>query len=207
MAEPTTSHELVRDVAAEFDRRGWLDEDDLALKITIQAEQGGRLDPDAAAALADGAFLTANRIDHNTLRAALKAVFADRALVNRPTPTFVDQSISIGDNNTITGSINAGGNQLIVANNAPSDQILEAFTAFTASALAHGFAPEELELLDRIAEARDINSDDLQAAAREGIENANPEPGRIAKFRDTVLASTASGLAVQAILAAAAALI
>jgi hypothetical protein len=69
--------------------------------------------------------------------------------------------------------------------------------------IGSGFSPQELDLLDQLAAARNLDRQELEDAARAGIVEANPEPGRLAKFRDAVMTSAASGLAVQAILAVA----
>jgi hypothetical protein len=205
--EPVTSRELVRIVAADFDRRGWRDEDELALAIATQADRGQELDPAAAAGLAPESFLAANGTDANALEAALRALFSGRtfAEADRSGPTFVDQSITIGDNNTISGNVNAGGNQIGLTNNTPPAELLSALTAFTTTATSDGFSPAELELLDRLLALRDVDPQQVEAAVREGI--GEPEPGHLARFRDAVAASTTSGVAVQAILAVAGALL
>ena len=209
MAEGTSAHELVRVLGADFDRRGWSDPDDLALVVTKAAVAAQSLDPGAASELAAPSFLETNGIDREDLRAAIRGVFAERVLVEegRPGPTLIDQSITIGDNNTISGPINAGGNQLVLTNNTPAAEVLSALGDFVGSAVESGFSPRELELLDRIAEAKGLSTEELEAAARAGIEAAAPQPGRLAKFRDSVTQSAASGLVVQAVIAAAGALL
>jgi hypothetical protein len=209
VVEPTGSRELVRAISAEFDRRGWNDPDDLALAITTATARGGELDVSSASELAGEAFLERNGITRAALRKALGDVFADRVFEKqgRAGPTFIDQSVTIGDHNTISGSINAGGNQLALSQNTPPEQLLYALGDFVASAVSDGFSPRELELLDRLLAARQLDSDQLEAAARAGLQSADPEPGRLAKFRDAVLSSATSGLAVQAILAATGALL
>ncbi len=203
MAEETGSRELVRAIGAEFDRREWSDPDDLALVITRAAVGGDELDADKASELAPSSFLSDNGIERSDLRAAIRGVFAGRVLVeeDRPGPTFIDQSVTIGDNNTINGSINAGGNQLVLTENSSPNDILNAVAEFVSAGIVHGFSPDELELLDQLAATRELDPKLLEDAARTGIERANLEPGRLAKFRDTVIGSTASGLVVQAIMA------
>jgi len=210
MAEATTSRELVRIIAAEFDLRGWSDENELALAIATQADREQALDPAAAVGLASDSFLAVNGIDADALRAALQALFSGRTFADTDGsgPTFIDQSITIGDNNTISGNINAGGNQLTLTNNTPPDELLSAFSGFVGTAASQGFSPHELQLLDRLAAALDdLDADQLESAARKGIEDAELEPARLAKFRDAVMTSTASGVAVQAIIAAAGAVL
>jgi hypothetical protein len=205
VAEQTPSRELVRAVGREFDDRGWSDPDDLALAIVRVAERSGELDPKAAADLADPSFLESNGISRTTLRNAIATVFAGRTLLPEqgPAPTFVDQSVRIGDNNTISGAINAGGNQLVLTQDTPPEQLLSAIGNFVASAVDNGFAPQELQLLDRLAEDRKLPAEQLDAAVRAGIESAEAGPGRLAMFRDAVLTSATSGLVVQAIISAA----
>lgn len=203
MGEPTNSRELVRAISAEFDRRGWDDSKDLALAITTATARGGQLDASAGAEQADGPFLERNGITRATLCKALVQVFADRVFVeeDRSGPTFVDQSITIGDNNTINGSVNAGGNQLVLTENSSPTDILNALTEFVSAGIVHGFSPNELELLDQLAAAKGLDPKRLEDAVRAGMERGDPEPGRLAKFRDAVIGSTTSGLAVQAIMA------
>jgi hypothetical protein len=190
-------------VGREFDQRGWSDPEDLALQVVRRAEQTGRLDPGDAAELAVADFLAANRISRSVLRQALAAVFSGRALQAEPSTgdTYIDQSVKIGDNTTFSGSINAGGNQLVIQQNTPPEQILSALGDLVTAGLDDGFASDELELIDRAAEAQKISSADLEAAVRVAVERAAPDPGKLAKLRDAVLTSTASGLAVKAILA------
>lgn len=204
MSEPITSRELVRVIAADFDRRGWGDRDGLALAIASQAEREQRLDSSSAVARAPQSFFSENGTSAGALGAALKEIFAARTLVDadRPGPTFVDQSVTIGDNNSISGDINAGGNQVHLSNHTSPAELLSSFEKFVGIAASEGFAPRELELLDRLLAAQDLDSGDVEAAARTGIEASAAEPGRLAKFRDTVAASASSGLAVQGILAA-----
>lgn len=203
MAEPTTARELVRAVGREFDQRGWSDPEDLALRIVRRAEQTGRLDSGDAAGLAAADFLAANGISRSALRHALAAVFSGRALQAEPSTgdTYIDQSVKIGDNTTFSGLINAGGNKMVIQQNTPPEQILSALGDLVTAGLDDGFASDELGLIDRAAEAQKISSADLEAAVRAAVERAAPEPGTLAKLRDSVLASTASGLAVKAILA------
>jgi hypothetical protein len=203
MTEPTTASELVRAVGREFDQRGWSDPEDLALQVVRRAEQTGRLDPGDAAGLAAADFLAANGISRSALRQALAAVFSGRALQAEPSTgdTYIDQSVKIGDNTTFSGSINAGGNQMVIQQNTPPEQILSALGDLVTAGLDDSFASDELELIDRAAEAQKISLADLEAAVRVAVESAAPEPGKLAKLRDAVLTSTASGLAVKAILA------
>ena len=209
MAEQIDSRELVRAVGAEFDRQGWSDPDDLALAITKAAVTAERLDPDKASELAAPSFLEVNGIDRGDLRAAVRRVFAGRVLVEeaRPGPTFVDQSVTIGDNNTISGAINAGGNQLVLTNNTPASEVLSALGSFVGSAIENGFAAREVELLGQVAESSGLSQEQLEEAVRAGIEAAAPAPGRLAKFRDAVAAGATTNLVVQAIVAAAGALL
>lgn len=208
MAEPISSHELVRAVAAEFDRRGWEDRGDLALAIATQAERSGELNASGASQLADRTFFTGNGIGAEALCSALEHVFSGRIFVSEKQAgvTYIDQSVRIGDNNTITGSINAGGNQVVLTENSPPGEILDALTAFVSTSVTHGFSSKELDLLDRLAAQHDLDSQRLEDAVRAGIANADPAPGRLAKFREAVMTSTASGVAVQAITAVAGAL-
>lgn len=203
MTEPISSRELVRLVAAEFDRQKWDDRDELALAIATQADRSGELDAQSGSELAGDQFFTANGIGRDSLRSALERVFSGRILAPEQSsgPTYIDQSVRIGDNNTINGSINAGGNQLVLTENSPPGEILSALTAFVSAGIGSGFSPQELDLLDQLAAARNLDRQELEDAARAGIDEANPEPGRLAKFRDAVMTSAASGLAVQAILA------
>jgi hypothetical protein len=205
MAEETSSRELVRAIGAEFDRRDWSDPDDLALAITKAAVEGSELNADRASELAATSFLSVNGIKRSDLRAAIRAAFAGRVLVEeeRPGPTFIDQSVTIGDHNTISGSINAGGNQLLFTENSSAKEILDGLAEFVSTGVVHGFSADELKLLDQLAAARGLDSPRLQAAVRTGIERVNCAPGPLAKFREAVVSSTASGLAVQAILAVA----
>lgn len=209
MAEETSARELVRAIGADFDRRGWSDPDELALAVTKAAVADERLDPDEASELAARSFLEANGIERSDLRAAIRGIFAGRVLVEEGQPglTFIDQSITIGDNNTISGAINAGGNQLVLTNNTPAAEVLSALGAFVGSALESGFTPREIELLDRVAEAKGLSAMELEDAVRAGIEAAAPEAGRLARFRDAVMQSAASGLVVQALIVAAGALL
>ncbi len=203
MAEEITSRELVRAIAAEFDQREWSDPDDLALALTKAAVGGGELDAGKVSELAPPSFLSINDIERSDLRAAIRAVFAGRMLVeeDRPGPTFIDQSVTIGDHNTINGSINAGGKQLVLTESSSPDDILNALTDLVSTGIGQGFSPDELELLDELAVARGLDPKQLEDAARAGIERAEPEPSRLAQFRDAIIGSTASGLAVQAIMA------
>jgi hypothetical protein len=193
---------LVRVVAAEFDRRGWEDHEELALAIATQADRNGGLDASASSHLAGDRFLRDNRVNRGVLRSALEHVFSGRVLApeQQVGPTYVDQSVKIGDNNMISGSINAGGNQIALTENSPPGEILGALTKFVSAGVEQGFSPSELELLDRLAAVHDIDPQRLEDAVRAGV-SANPAPGRLAKFRDAVMTSAASGLAVQAIIA------
>lgn len=205
MADEISSRELVRAIGAEFDRRGWSDPDDLALGITQAAVANDGLHAEAASGLATPSFLEANDITSSQLRAALRSVFGSRVLVEKDQsgPTYIDQSVSIGDNNTISGSINVGGNQLILNENSSPDDILNAVTVFVSAGIGRGFSSDELSLLDHLATSRSLDLVRLEDATRSGIEKAKPDPGRLAKFRDAVMSSTTSGLVVQAILAVA----
>jgi hypothetical protein len=209
MAEQIEARELVRAIGAEFDRHGWSDPDDLALAITKAAVTVEKLDSDTASELAAPSFLEANGIDRGDLRDAVHRVFAGRVLVDeaRPGPTFVDQSVTIGDNNTISGAINTGGNQLVLTNNTPASEVLSALGSFVGSAIENGFAAREVELLGQVAESRGLSQEQLEEAVRAGIEAAAPAPGPLAKFRDTVAAGATTNLVVQAIVAAAGALL
>jgi hypothetical protein len=203
MTEPITASELVRAVGREFDQRGWSDPEDLALQIVRRVEQTGQFDPGDAAGLAAADFLATNGISRSALRQALAAVFSSRALKAEPSAgdTYIDQSVKIGDNTTFSGSINAGGNQIVIQQNTPPEQILSALGDLVTAGLDDSLASDELELIDRAAEAQKISLADLEAAVRVAVERAAPEPGKLAKLRDAVLTSTASGLAVKAILA------
>jgi hypothetical protein len=209
MADEISSRELVRAVGAEFDRRAWSDPDDLALAITQAAIAAGGLDAEVASELATPSFLEANGITPGQVCAVLRSIFEGRVLVEKDHsgPTFIDQSITIGNNNTISGPINAGGNQVVLTNNSPISEVLSALSGFVGTAMKSGFSSSEIELIDHVAEAQGISGEELEAAVRSGIEAAAPEQGQLAKFRDAVMQSAVSGVAVHAIIAAAGALL
>jgi hypothetical protein len=210
MVEQMSSRQFVRALAGEFDRRGWVDKEDLALKITDAALASDELEADPASQLASDSFLQLNGISREELRAVLGSVFAGRVLVEkdyRPS-TFIDNSVRIGDNNTISGTISVGGSHLTLTNNTPAPELLSAFAIFVTAATDGKFTSADLEFLDHLVQSRDdLDQEQLQAAARQGIEGADLEPGRLTAFRDAVITSASSGLAVQAILAAAGALL
>lgn len=204
MAEPISSRELVRAVAAEFDDRGWDDPEDLAVQITNATAAGDRLDPDAAAGLAPESFLERNETSRDVLRAALARLFAGRTFQEKDQPdsTYIDRSVKIGDNNTFTGNINTGEGQVVLSENSSPAELLAAVGDFVATAVERGFSPAEMELLDRLLEARQVKPGEIETAARGGLERSGADAGRLAEFRDKVLAGAATGLAVQGIMAA-----
>jgi hypothetical protein len=202
MAELTSAPELVRALGAEFDRRGWSDPTDLALRITAAVQRGGILDAAASAALADTSFLERNGISRTALRLAIETVFAGREY-EETKPRTIDNSVTIGDNNKISAPVNAGGRQLVITVDSSPGQVLDALTEFTETALREGFRPRDLHRLEEAVDARgDLGAAALEQAAREGLERSGADQGRLVEFRDAVLRGASSGLVVQAILAA-----
>jgi hypothetical protein len=210
MVEQIDSRQFVRALAGEFDRRGWSDKEDLALKITEAALESNELKADPASQLASNSFLQLNGISREEFHTLLERFFAGRVIAEKDHQfsTFIDQSVKIGDNNTISGTISVGGNHLTLTSNTLAPELLSNFASFVTAASGGEFTPTDLEFLDRLVLSRDdLDQEQLQAAARRGIEDADLNPSRLVAFRDAVITSASSGLAVQAILAATSALL
>ena len=106
-----------------------------------------------------------------------------------------------GDNNYVA-NVNVGERQTILAADTAREKVLEAVRALVQGGFEAPVEQDELIQLDRFVSSRsDLDLTEIESATREGIEEAKPEPGRLAKMRETVMTSAASGLLVQAIIA------
>src|SRR4029077_10863462 len=161
-----------------------------ALEMVESAQAAGvALEAAAAAEGAPNSFLARNDIERAELERALEAVFAGRVLVpaERDYPSIINNTFQInGDGNVIT-NVNLGGNQYNLTSESSAAEVIDAVGDLVADGLGSGISPEALGALSSYVETRpDIDQAQIEAAAREQIEKADPDPGALARLRDAV---------------------
>jgi hypothetical protein len=200
---------LITALGDEFERRGWDDDDHLALAITRAASAARSLDATSAATLASSLYLARNNIDLATLQRAIAAVFAGMTLRE---PDYdetravadVHNSIQISGDRNVVSNVNLGGRVFSLSMGSPKEEVLAAVEALVGDALSSGLSADDLLAISQMIDGRqDLAGAELEQAVLGTIREVGPEPGRLAEFRDAVLTSAASGILVQAIIAAA----
>ena len=195
---------LIRELGDCFEGHGWRDDENLALAIAEQARAAGALDADAAAS-ASGSFLTRNGIDRSQLYEAIVSVFAGRHLLPAESdyPATINNSFEIHGDGNVISNVNLGGQQYNLTSESSADEVIGAVRALIREALDSGLSDSMLAGLGRYVESRpDIDQAQVEVATREVIAETAPEPGKLARLRDAIAASTASGLLVHGISAA-----
>jgi hypothetical protein len=205
--------ELTQELGDGFKLRGWEDPESLAFEIAQAARKTESLDPAASAGLASKVFLERNGIERGELEDLVADLFARHTLMpaERDYPTTVERHTNTfvisGDNNYVA-NVNVGERQTILAADTAREKVLEAVRALVQGGFEVPIEQDELIQLDRFVSSRsDLDLTEIESATREGIEEAKPEPGGLAKMRETVMTSAASGLLVQAIIAVTGALL
>jgi hypothetical protein len=209
MTELITARGLITEISDQFDRRGWRDVGNLALKIAQQAQRDTRLDAREAAGLANSTFLSRNQITSSELEAALRALFENRELENpsnRVSQSNVtgDKRIEIGRGATLNNVTFNVGDQQINSSATSSKAEVEAEIALLLRRVLSGQgAIEELLGLNQVAQQRgDLSAKEVEVIAAEVIDDAEPEPSRLVQLRDRMIESAVTGVVVQGVLGA-----
>lgn len=204
-ARPIGARALIRELGDCFEERGWRDEENLALAIVEQSRAAGTLDATRAADAAPGSFLARNGIDRSQLHDAVGSVFAGRDLLPPESdyPAAINNSFEIHGDGNVIYNVNLGGQQYNLTNESSAAEVIGAVRDLIGEALDSGLSDSTLTSLSRYVESRpDVDQAQIEAATREVIAEAAPEPGKLARLRDAIATSTASGLLVHGISAA-----
>lgn len=196
---------LIRELGDSFEEHGWRDEENLALMIAERSRAAGGLDAIGAAAAAPNSFLTRNGINRSQLQEVIRSVFAGRDLlpVESDYPVAINNSFEIHGDGNVIYNVNLGGQQYNLTNNSSAAEVIGAVRDLIGEALNSRLSDSTLTSLDRYVESRpDIDQAQIEAATREVIAEAAPDPGKLARLRDAIATSAASGLLVHGISAA-----
>lgn len=209
MTELITARALITEISDQFDRRGWRDVGNLALKIAQQAQKDGRLEPGRAARLAGSEFLTQNGATLTDLEAMLEKLFADRLFQgqeDRPSQGNVsgDKRVEIGAGATLNNvTLNLGDKQMNISVGSSKADLEEALAAVLSGVLTGQREADELLALDGVVgQQRDLSVEEVESVAADVIAEAEPEPSRLVQLRDRIIEAGATGVIVQGILAA-----
>jgi hypothetical protein len=205
-SKPVSARGLIRAVADEFERESWRGYEALPVEIVERCQaQDGRLDSQAAAALASSSFLATNGIDRAKVQAALERAFAGRVLQEPriSSPIVVDQSNNITINVSDRGQADIGGiTQTNLSATSSKDQVLETVEGLVRRALVDQLDLGDLERLAALVEQRsDLDQSEIEAVVGGVVAEVESERGKLARIHDQVTVSAISGLVVQGILA------
>jgi hypothetical protein len=196
---PASASEIQSLLAAAFERRGWTYDLGTGRAIAQRALDLGGTDASVLVEAVPAEFLARNGVDRADVAATIGVALAGvvpREAVAPSSITINDNrySISVGGSATLSGSnLNAGGVQLVVSDDAPSEAILEAVSALVRSALVGSVDPGALAALGAVVEGRDdVDHDDVRRAAAAAFEAEQPDISRV-KALLAVIATNAIG--------------
>lgn len=183
MSGDRTTAELRNLLAAEFEARGWEYEPVTGQQIVKRAVADGRVDPQALAQQATGAFLNRNNAQRDEVAEAIEAAIGGAtpaATEAAPPGVTINNTTYRLEVGQITGSqVNVGGTQINIRADSPKPDVLEAVRALVTAGLEGGWNPDAAQALDEQVQGRDdISLDDVREVAEEIAEERTDDEHR-----------------------------
>lgn len=202
--------ELQHLLAVEFEQRGWEYDLDTARSTVDEAVRRGAVDAEALAARVSMVFLRRNRTDRDALARAIESAIGGRipAPEQSAAVTLFAQDnrqyhLSMGPGAQITGSdVNVGGTRINIHPGADADELLDGVRALVRAGLTGDWDADAASALSRALQGRaDIESTDVERVTGEVVKEEAVTQGRARDFMSKVAASGLGGVLSQGIIA------
>lgn len=205
-----TSHEqltpgaLRSRLASEFERRGWEYDLTTGNEIVKRASSAGAVDANALSRSVSGDYLIRNHASRADMQDAI-AIAIGGAIVSQEESGRATVQVVINDRSHVINispgaqltntNLNQSGNQLVVAETGPRDDVLAALQALVSAGLSGDWDPSAARELGSVIDAReDIELEDVSKVVREIAEAEGVEPSRVKGFLKEVAANALGGL-------------
>lgn len=197
-----TRAELQERLAAEFGAQSWPMEIDTGPAILDGIREGETPNPQALAARVPAHYLTRHGMSRQDLADAIGRALGGRTLEGSTADArtitiqiFNNQhSIQISGRAKVNDSQLNTGNQLILGNNAPKQDVLAAVATLVNGGVSGEWNSAAAADLARAIESRDdIGMDDIRQAALEAAGGDQADKGRIRKLLEEIAVSGLGG--------------
>lgn len=199
MAE-ATGQELQRLIADEFGRQGWDYDLTVGRGLVEQVESDGRVDPDRLAQTVSSTFLEKNSATRDAVAGAIRSAIGGLTLrIENPTVTTLvvngnNYSLNLGAGARVSGNVNMGGTQIVVAESAAKADVLDGVAALIRAGLAGDLNGDAARALaDAVAARNDIQMSDVEEVAIEVVEADKPSASRVRTLLASLATQSVSG--------------
>jgi hypothetical protein len=187
-------------IADEFGRQGWDYDLSVGRELVKHVTPGAEVDPNQLAQAISATFLQKNHTTRDAVRSAIQqAIVGFTLVVENPAVTSLvvhgnNHSLTLGDNASISGNLNVGGTQIVIADSASKEELLDGVAALVRAGLTGELNADAARALgDVIAARNDIDIGDVESVAFEVVKIEKPTEGRVRSLMASLSTQALSG--------------